>query len=131
MGDMKRSAALRKQKGTCWLALARLHDGCQRNSSKTRFLRTLHFWLGVWGGEAAPNPHHWGGAQGPKAPAHLPNCKADRCQAKPCLKREMDKQQIRCGCRRIGNLSVPTPIALLREYARAWPQIATSLLLLS
>src|SRR5262245_60810219 len=57
---------------------------------KARFLRTLHFWVGVWGGFAAPNPQHWGGAEGPGyplgAPSAPPNCKVDRCQAKPCLR---------------------------------------------
>src|SRR5262249_23166539 len=64
---------------------AMAHAKSAQADSKTRFLRTLHFWVGVWGGEAAPNPHHWGGAEGAKAPPHLPHCKADRCQAEPCL----------------------------------------------
>src|SRR5689334_22523060 len=43
-------------------------------------------WVGVWGrAQPAPRPRPWGGVEGPKAPPHLPNCKADRCQAKPCL----------------------------------------------
>src|SRR5689334_13346990 len=33
-----------------------------------------------------PNPHHWGGAEGPSAPPHLPNCQAVGYKVKPCLR---------------------------------------------
>ncbi|HJY80889.1 MAG TPA: hypothetical protein VKK81_07380 [Candidatus Binatia bacterium] len=48
-------------------------NACGSCPIKTRFLRTLHFWVGVWGGEAAPNPHHWGGAEGPGYPLGAPS----------------------------------------------------------
>src|SRR6188768_4568817 len=34
-------------------------------------------------------PHHRGGAEGPKAPEYLPNCKADCCQRLFCMNREI------------------------------------------
>jgi len=54
---------------------------CLKNGrfwDKTWFLRTLHFFGGGLGAASPPpDPHYWGGAEGPKAPPHLPNCKAD------------------------------------------------------
>src|SRR5262249_43249688 len=56
----------------------------------TRFLRTLHFGWGFGAVSPPQTPSIGEVRRGPGTlwvpPPHLPNCKADRCQAKPCLR---------------------------------------------
>src|SRR5262245_35872678 len=46
-----------------------------------------------------PDPHPWGGLEGPSAPPNLPNCQVDQVRIEPCLKSGTAKP-VRLSCPR-------------------------------